>query len=444
MLTKNGEVLAVKKLNWSEAAAMVGKVNPIFGAIMKTLDVDKTNYTFYLASYPFGSEIIKDKKSYLPLENGEVIAFGDALLPDSLCNDLKYKHDMEDPMGIILSKTSEFYLAGEARIQPHSIITPGQIFGIPRAIDTSPSTSSVLEVNLNGGCRSVFMLPKISDQVNHGKLQEMYGVTSSVPNTPQEHWHTFVDIAKQANSDWRTEVLYFPRNWINNITSADWATIELGLVHIHRKSYSIWHKVADIWSKAFHEIEEEKQLNKHYSMQSLETVKHLFKMAADVIPGFRPATNDESAPISLLMKAYATAYNMTARPKYAAIIMEPTRFSMKDNAPLYHSINHASFTAKPVNAAKKKSQIALLEEIRVITELYSKGILERKNDVKSLYDVTIKTQFNYYHTNPENYSKIKNALLLGVEDNEFIHDEDSAFPSNAAFFKGCIKISSKS
>ena len=441
MLTKNGAVLAVKKLNWSEAASKIAVVNPALATIMKVLDVNKANYMFYLASYPFGNEIINDKKLYLPLEGGDAIAFDDPLLPDLLRKDLKYDRDMEDPMGIILSKTSEFYLSGDARIQPHSIITPGQVFGIPRAIDNSPSTSSVLEINLNAGCRSVFMLPKISDQVNHSKLQEIYGVTAAVPNTPQEHWNVFVDIAKQANSDWRTEVLYFPRNWINNITSSEWATIELELVRIHRKSYSIWHKVADIWSKAFHEIEEEKQLNKHYSMQSLETVKHLFKMAADVIPGFRPATNDESAPISLLTKAYTTAYNMLARPKYTAIIMEPTRFSMKSDVALYHSINHASFTTKPVGASKKKSQIALLEEIRVITELYAKGIVESRNDVKSLYDVTMSTKFSYYHTNPENYSKIKNAALLNVEEKEFINDEYSEFPNNAAFFKGCIKIS---
>lgn len=441
MLTKNGDVLAVKKLNWSEAASKIAVVNPALATLMKVLDVNKANFAFYLAIYPFGGEIINDKKLYLPLERGDSIAFDDPLLPDSLRNDLKYDRDREDPMGVILSKTSEFYLSGDARIQPHSIITPGQVFGIPRAIDNSPSTSSVLEINLNAGCRSVFMLQKIGDQVNHSKLQEICKITAPVPTTPQEHWNVFVDIAKQTKSSWQTEVLYFPRNWINNITISEWATIELELVRIHRRSYSLWHKVADIWSKAFHEIEEEKRLNKHYSMQSLETVKHLFKMAADVTPGFRPAINDESAPIGLLTKAYTTAYNMLARPKYAAIIMEPTRFSMKNDAALYHSINHASFTTKPVGSSKKKSQIALLEEIRVITELYAKGIAERKHDVKSLYDVTMSTKFSYYHTNPENYSKIKNAALLGVEDKGFMSNEYSEFPSNAAFFKGCIKIS---
>jgi hypothetical protein len=316
ILTKNNDILLVKELDWNSAADKIAEVNPSFAAIMKKLDIDRSTYPFYLVSYPFGSKIINEKKVYLPLSNGDTIAFDNPLLPDSLRENFKYDLAFEDPMGMILSKNSEFYLPSEKRIQPHSIITPGQIFGIPRALDKGPNTSSVLEVNLNSGCRSIFMLPKISDQNNHSKLQKVYGINSAAPFTPQEHWNIFVELAKQNHSSWCTEVLYFPRNWINNITTSEWTNIELELIHLHRKSYSIWHKVADIWSKVFYEIEDGKQLNKYYPMQSLETVKYLFKMAADIIPGFRPANNDDSAPIGLLTEAYSQVYNKTAQPKY--------------------------------------------------------------------------------------------------------------------------------
>jgi hypothetical protein len=123
--------------------------------------------------------------------------------------------------------------------------------------------------------------------------------------------------------------------------------------------------------------------------------------------------------------------------------MEPSKFSMKSNVPLYHSINYASFTQKHMNASNKKSQIALLDEIRIIMELYLKGIIESKNDVQSLYDVAKNTNFVYYHNNPENYAKIKNTMALATEDAGFtsnLVNSSTQFPNNAAFFKGCIQI----
>lgn len=442
MLTKDNETLAVKALTWNEAVNKIARVNPAIADIMDLLKANVTDYTFFLASYPYGSKIIQDKKAYLPLENGESIAFDDPQLPDLLRSNLNYNPLIEDPMGMILSKTSEFYLMGEDRIQPQALITPGQILGVARAVDKGPYASSVLEANLNAGCRSVFMLSKIGDQLMHSKLQEKYGITSLPPSAPQEHWGVFVDIARQANSPWRTEVLYFPRNWIKNISSSNWNALELALVHAHRKSYSIWHKVADIWNKVFHEIEEKKQLNKLYPMQSLETVKHLFKMAANIVPGFSPAINDESAPVSLLAEAYTTAYNKHAKPKYSPIIMEPTKFKMQNGDPLYDSLNYATFTQNHLESSKKRSHIALLDEIRVITELYYKGILERQEEIPSLYDVIKNITFTYYHTNPESYQKIKDASLLVSEDSRFAaknHYEE--FPNTAPFFKSCIKIS---
>lgn len=441
MLTKNNKTLAIKEITWDNVVDKLTSINPSLAAIMDKLKKSSNGYTFYLASYQFGSKIISDKKTFLPLENGDSIAFDDKQLPDSLLEDLKYDSITEDPLGIILNKTSEFYLMGENRIQPHGIITPGQMFGIPRAIDNSPNTSSVLELNLNAGCRSIFMLPKIGDQINHNRLQEKYDIKSAPPTSPQEHWNVFVELSKQVDCPWRSEIIYFPRNWINNLKNEEWAALEICLIHLHRKSYSIWHKVSDIWDKAFHEIEQEKLLNKHYPMQSLITSKQLFKITADVIPGFRPATSNESAPISLLAEMYSNTYNKLAKIKYKPIIMEPCKFKSQNEEPIYYSLNYATFTENHLESSKKKSQIALLEEIRTITELYSKGIIETKRDIKSLYDIANNVTFTYYHTNPENYNHIKNITLLAEEDKRLAPNENEEFPNNASFFKGCIKIS---
>ena len=441
MKTKDNKTISIKILNWNDVVDKLTIINPSLASAMAKSDFDSQQYRFYLASYPFGNDIINNQKSFLPLEDGGSISFNDSKLPDSIREDLGYNPKNEDPLGIILNKTSEFYLLGEQRVQPHTLITPGQMFGIPRAIDSSPNTSSVLEANLNSGCRSVFMLPKISDQVNHRKLQETYAINLAAPTLPQEHWHIFKEINKQSANLWRTEVLFFPRNWINQLASEEWIRLQICLVHIHRKSYSIWHKVSSIWDKSFHEIEQEKNLNKYYPMQSLLTAKQLFKTAAGVIHGFRPATNDESAPVELLKEIYSSIYNKLAKPKYSPIIMEPCNFVPQSGEPVYNSLNYATFTSNHLDSSKKKSHISLLEEIRIVTELYKKGIIETKSDIQSLYNIAKNAKFTYYHTNPENYAQIKNIALLEADDIRFTSQKHEEFPIHAPFFKGCVKVS---
>lgn len=317
------------------------------------------------------------------------------------------------------------------------------MFGIPKAIDDNANntSTSALELNLNAGSRSLFMLSKISDYTCHGKIQEHYGTQIIAPESPQDHWALFVDIAKQSKCPWRCEIIYFSRKWINKLKNDEWAVLAKRLMTLHRASYSIWHKVSDVWNKTFQEIEREKKLITYYSVPSLTVAKQLFMLAANITPGFRPATNDDSAPIILITDAYTTVYPKLTQQKQSVVIMEAAKFDMQKNAPIYYSINLSAGTQKDLKASKKKSQISLLDEIRLVAETYSKTILEDKENVPSLYDVANKTQFLYYHSNPENYTKICNAALLATEDRRFTGGNLETFPVTSLFFKGCIKVS---
>ena len=331
---------------------------------------------------------------------------------------------------------------GDGGVQTNSIISSGQMFGIPRAIDDANNTSTTaLAFDLNAGSRSLFMLNKISDQIYHNRIQAYYGTTVAAPAIPQDHWALFKDIAYKAASPWRCELIFFSRAWINKLKSDEWAAIVKRLTHIHRASYTIWHKVADIWDSTFHEIEFNKQFSKYYSMESIDTAKKLFRLAGGVSYGFKPATNDDSAPVSLIVNAYANLYNKPAKHKYTPIIMEAAKFDRCSKFPIFHSINHPIAKHGELESSKNKSQIARLDEIRRITESCRRAILADKCHVKSLHEVTIGTRFSYYHTKPESYDSVSSAALLAKEDQRFINGEGEQFPNYSLFFKGCIKIS---
>lgn len=440
LITKDDKLLAIEELTWADLVTAIALHNPNLAEAMKLIN-NTQEFVFYKASYRFGDKIINDGQCYLPLSDGGCIAFDDSRLPSKLRNDLYYRKT-EDPLGLIISKNSELYLFGDDGVQPQAIMHPGQMFGIPKAIDNNSreTSTSALEFNLNAGSRSLFMLSKISDQIAHSKIQEHYGTKILTPTSPQEHYALFVDIANKANCPWRCEIIFFPRKWINKLKSFEWAALANCLMHTHRDSYSIWHKVSEIWNKTFSEIEREKKLIKKYPMQSIITAKQLFMFAANITPGFRPAINDHCAPVSLILDAYTNVYDKLTRQNHKAIIMEPAKLSPHSKYPIYYSINHPISIQDDLEASKNKSQIATLDEIRRITATYTKTILENKQNVLSLYNIANKTLFSYYHSNPDHYNEINSATSLALEDKRFTNGNSNSFPVNSQFFKGCIKI----
>ena len=441
--TKDGRAIAVEEMTWEQTLLLISSVLPEFTKIakvdksIKQLDEDGTKYTFYKASYQFGNKIIEHKKCYLPLCNGDTISLDDPNLPDSLREDLAYNHIFQDPFGLMLNKSSEFYIHINNDIQPHTLMHKGQIFGIARAIDSSASesTSSILAMNLNAGSRSLFMLPKIGSKDNHIHLQKKYGLRQTAPTFSDNHWEIFVDIAKYAKSTWRCEIIYFPRKWIDKLKTPEWARLIVYLINMHRTSYNIWHNIAPIWNAAFGSIEQEKEMTQYY-MQSLDIAKRLFMLAANSAVGFSPAIDDNMAPINLLQEAYASDYKSPS-----TIIMEPTKFDIKSGSPIYYSINHpASVARHMLENSSKKSQIMLLHEVMRINEIYRKTILSTDKMVSSLYEVVQNTKFSYYHSNPLNYDNILDSDLIAKSDARFSHNKQKEFPKHSSFLKGCIKI----
>jgi hypothetical protein len=442
--TNTGKALAVTELTWNEVVDIIAITNPNVADVMYKLQ-ENVDYKFYKASYRFGDKIISRGKCYLPLLDGGTISFEDPELPDQLRGDLFYsKETEEDPLGLMLNKTSEFYLPSSDGVQPHSIINPGSMIGIPKATDEdkSETSTSVLELDLNAGSRSLFMLSKISDKTHHVRLQKHYGITLSTPSSLQEHWELFVDISNKADFSWRCEVLYFPRAWINKLKSDEWALLAKRLLSLHRSTYTIRHRASDAWDKAFSEIDHQKRLT-DYAQQSRAVARQLFTIAANAMPGFKPAVNDNSAPISQLTKVYNEVYNKIDEEKNSAVIMETALLNKDDGCPIYYSINYSPFSQENLQASNKRSHIGLLEDIRRIVEYYHNAILDTKDSVQSLYNTAQHTSFSFYHSDPAGYPKIYSAKQLPEEDKRFTENQIGDFPGSSSFFRGCVKISYK-
>lgn len=440
--TKDGKSINVEKLSWKEAKSILKFLVPDMVDCINEVDSTPED-TFYKASYPFGTKIIRGSDVYLPLVNGGTIAINDSNLPQELIDNLAYDPDSANPLGMILSKNSELYLPINQRIMPYMVISPGDMFGLGRVLDnatrpkpTAPSSLSFSTYNLNAGVRSIFMLAKISDRIAHNKLKKAYNFDIDTPKSYAEHWSVFKEIAKKTQSPWRAEVLFFSNNFINKLRKDNWRFLYGYLNQKYRTSNPIWHNIQG-WEASFSKIESAKYIE-YFSAYTLDTAKHLFTIAANGAPGFRPAMDEESAPIKLIQEAYVNGYALT---EYWPIIMETAQIK-STKQPLYYSLSYATLPQFNPQKFKGKTIIALESEVERCAELYQAEILSGNyKNLLSLYNAAARVKFSCYHNDPKEYQNIHHSALIAEEDERFVHNNQvGAFPSACSFLTGCIKI----
>ena len=441
LTTKDGLELNVEELSWNKAHALIKKVLPNLSKVMESYDND--DLKFYKASYRFGVKIFDNGKCYLPLQNGKSLEISSDLLPESLAKDLQYDANSEDPFGIVLSKNLELYLQTGSRVMSHAVISSGYVLGVPRAIEPEemPTHSrSSLAWNLNSGARSIFFLTRIAARIKHEKLCRALKLRVDVPESMEDECTVFGEVARSINSPWQSEILFFSRDFVNRVKKAEYLQLSNCLMMIHRTSYNVWHNTALIWNAVFSEIEQKKYLM-HYSMYSIFTARQLFLIAANSAVGFKPAINDEDAPVTEIKQAYNDIYGFK-EDNQSDIMMVPSNLNLEIEDSSYYSINNPMLAEYTPDTFKGKSLINLLEEVFNIVKVYQSTILQEHSHVESLYQIAKTTTFSFYHSNvSDNTSKdIKNSLDLEQEDERLKKFGNGAFPESSAFFKGCVRI----
>lgn len=437
--TKNELPLNVVTLNFSEAVTQIKSRDPELSDILKQLKSKFSSLTFYKAHYHFGDNIIFNGKSYLPLIGSGGLSFCNENLPEEIKKDLAYDSISENPFGLIMQNTAEIFTTNDAGVKSITLLHPGDIFGIPRALDSNNSLrSSVLDLNMNAGSRSLFMLPKISDKAYSDRMQTKFNLKINTPESASDHWQTFRIISNQMKYNWRCEIIYFSREFITQLKSPECALLAMYLTNKHSKSYNAWHSLANIWENIFKAISVENNLNK-YTPESLTFVKHLFMLQAGSDFGFAPATNNQTGPIHELQETYRDGYKLSN-----PVIMVPTSFNYRNTGelPIYTSLNHPITIHQKNSTTANKSQIALLDEIRTLYCIYRKKILTSDNLSDTTLAKILQTSgLSFYHTDPLNYKDVMQSNLIANDDRRFIDKNGENFNSSAPFFRGCIKIS---
>jgi hypothetical protein len=415
-------------VSWDKVRASVHKVNAELGVLLDDLDPG-TSHSCLIANYPFGKDIVKTGRFFLPDNYADVISFDDERVPKAIRSLLKYA---KIPIGLILDKTAEVYYETPERVIADKLLKNGDIFGVWELFDKPLQKDTAQLSNLAAGARSIFMLPKISDGIAHNRLKKAFNITLPPPRAMREHRDLFAELVKnnELKNEWKCKIIYFTDHWIKQKNNPAWFKLKNYLFqYVWEQSYNCrrqfelhigWEKILSTMSQ--HNIYLSPKLSSH--------IKQLYLIAESVFPGmiFAQKNENEVAPINLIQEIYTDIYQLK---NYAPILMHPCHIDAK--TPVYYSLNYPNYFE---SFLPTKSQPRLMDEIRIIAETIEM--------IQTEIDFNPHPNFSYFHAQGADNHHIRSVDMLKDQEKStqhyFKNKKNLKFPNMSPFFNGCVKI----
>jgi hypothetical protein len=437
-------------LSWKDVKQKVIELNPFIGNEMDQIPgVD--DFKVLRVRYPYGMDIVKAGEFCINYD-GQCAYFDSDKTPQNIRDMFDYFW-MGIPFGMVTHNAFEAHIQLPSHIVPLRLLNPGKTFSL-LTIFEDPSKVHYLQnsQNVMAGCRSLVMLPKISDKVYSERLTRKYGVHQHLnPKSLTNHWELFTELlaSPQFECDWYCEVIFFSKEFVKAIE---------GMSEFKERLLKfIWQFTAFERNQFTYEMiwslfeEANLDLATRNSIRVVETVKHIIRMCmSEYPPGFVPAIDNSAGPVSQLMETFDQVYRMRY---FYPIMLQLASYNGK--TPLYYSLNKpAFFHAIPEKAAVTQG-IADTLAIKQVFELFRQKVLHNKLPISlegtALYEMLEKTEFDFYHTVADSDKLKTDATQLMAEDPRFMqaaklinYDRDILrTPEKAIFFNGCIRIRPK-
>lgn len=435
------------KTSWKNVREEVWLVNQKLVEIIDQIDPSE-DYVMYKATYPYGEEILKKGKLYLPNNAPSMVSLEDSTLTNEIRENLGYNIGT-NPVSLILKGSAEIFMFMDNHTIPffYGIIPPGKVFSTWRVLMPLVCHSPAFLWNISAGARSLFMLPKISEYAAHQKLKKELRIRVDAPISLLDHWQVFKEIVNSphSNCEWCFEIIYFSKKWFENLNENKWKEFYLYLLKNAWEGSDFWRNQFT-WDLIFSQIQKNKNLKPNPYIA--DTVKHLLTTAVGAVPAFAPALSDLAAPISFIQSAYLDIYQLK---NYYPTIMTPHFFNLyAEGQAVYYSTHYPctiEFSPRSRKASYKTSEC---DEIQYLLEKYLVEIKNARLNIQHtpLYDIPDKVSFDFFHNEINKFSCLRKSDFIPKEDPTFIpshaSSKNNSFPNSCAFVKGCIRIKKQS
>lgn len=412
----------IEKTDWPSIRDRMMASNPDLAQIIDDYQ-PTTEHELYIVRYPYGSDILKSGNFYIPTEAGDSVLLSKVDIDSVIRDQLSYSHI---PIGMVLNRSMEVYFESKHRVMPARLYTRGTTFGLWELFDSDDMSFDRNIWWLSAGARSIFLLPKVSDEIAHNRLRRDFGIADYTPKTLLDQHHVFRDLLQKTQSNWCTEILLFGRKWA-----------ELDLNHVHSyRLFDYWRQIA--WRQAAHC---RAQIDYHIVWETFSNelsrrnwkprpyitniIKHLIAMNEGVFPGFIPAEGDESAPISEIQKIYTEHYLLK---KYPPVLMAPHHYQTGD-LPVYYSLGFPSLLEVAPRGRVSSSVMEDIKELKRLADLF-------------IATVGCQIHLDFYHSENCTDGDVQPVANLLKRDRRFKKlFEGYEVPQKSPFFKGCVAVS---
>jgi hypothetical protein len=436
----------IQQVYWKDIREKVISVNPQLGKVIDEINPG-SEFPLYFASYPYGSPIVNEGVFYLPDNQGEVVPIDDSRIDDKMRTNFNYSGNGL-PAGIVLKNTAHESISSTHQILPMGVVSPGSIFALWKKLDETPSYHPVKMFTITAGARFICMLPNISDHSLHKNLKRDFNVRQAPPKNLLEQWDIFKTIAAHpsANCDWSTELLFFSEKWFEKIKNDDaWRPLYLLMLEKAWKK-SAYERNQMFYNLAFSGAQANRNLKPNPYL--VDTAKHLFMIAAGIVPGFGVITDNLCAPISVLQKVYVESYGIRG---YIPTMLAPKHFSLFETSePVYYSLTFPTTLEFSPKSRKISSTIQDLSELRHVVQIFTEEVYCNKLKVEDtiIGNVATNVEFEYFHSKPDRHGEIKLTSDMVLGDNNLLksYDENKSrreFADSGSLIRGCVRISKR-
>ena len=450
--------------SWLEFREDVLNLNPDLAAIIDQLDPGK-NYRLYKVRYPYGSEIVRSGVFQLPdidldidLEKknnnskdlyNNLLSINNLNLPEQVRQDLSY-NARSIPVGLMLKNSIEVFIKQHDRPIPligHRNYT-GKLFGLSSNLNYQNNFHIPTALwNVTAGARSIFMLPKISNLIEHNKVQKVFNLNATAPRALADQWDVFrelynSDAVNNANNNWDVEIIFFAGNWFQNNTDPKWMRF---INYFYRNMISLtdYFRKNQTWDAMLSLLKTDK--NMFHNPYVHQKAKYILGVATGELPAFSPAIDDSFAPVSIIQNIYTNIYDLKG---HAPIILQPTFFDADSNKvtssqPVYYSLNYP-VTLFSLGKQSENSVISTLNDTAHLLKKYIHLISQQQGEllIPQFDNLLHNIEFEYYHSAKNAYSFIKDIRNIANSDDRW-GMKNKTIASHGPFLQGCIQISSK-
>jgi hypothetical protein len=436
-----------EKVVWEDVQNLSHKVNPEFTDIINELAPDKKHWLLKV-SYPYGSSVMQRSILTLPNAKGILVPITDPSISREIQEGIGYNLN-SNPVSLVLKNSFEIFLPLEDRTIPLSgVIEPGTTFGAWRVLSPETTEQPVFIWEMTAGSRSVFMLPKITEELKHKKLEKKLGVRVGSPRTLMQHFDVFKAIANNQAVDedtrWSAEILYFSKEWFQHLEDPKWSKFYQYFYRSGWAANEIWRN-QPLWNLVFSLVLKDYEAKPNAYI--MDTAKYLLNMGVGALYGFGPATNTVAGPFDLIQMVYKEIYDIK---NYPPIIMQPKLFDFKKESanPVYYSLQFPNSLEFKPSSRMRTSIISDLHEIRSLMLRYERDLLSDKFNLggTSFSELFLKAKLDYFHSGVDLHEGMIDSANMAEDVNlrktldGIIHEE---FPGSCLFGKGCIRLSSK-